>query len=143
MSPRKTRTGRKVYDEFMVQAYVMENDARDRYTEFADQMEVHNNLEVAAMFRTMANYESKHADEIMAMMGWSEAPPVTRRDGAWPGYEGPETTAGDEVHYLMQPFHALQLALAAEEGAVDTAHERDADGAEGVEVQRRALRRPD
>jgi rubrerythrin len=103
--------------EFMAQAWEMEIEAAQRYTDFADAMETHNNLEVAAMFRTMANYESKHADEIMATMGWSEAPPLTPRDGAWPGYEAPETTSGDDVHYLMQPYHALQLALAAEERA--------------------------
>ncbi len=103
--------------DFMAQAWEMEIEAAQRYSDFADAMEIHNNLEVAAMFRTMANYETKHADEIMATMGWSEAPPVTRRDGAWPGYEGPETTPGDEVHYLMQPWHALRLALAAEERA--------------------------
>jgi rubrerythrin len=103
--------------DFMAQAWEMEIEAAQRYSDFADAMEIHNNLEVAAMFRTMANYETKHADEIMATMGWSEAPPVTRRDGAWPGYEGPETTPGDDVHYLMQPWHALQLALAAEERA--------------------------
>jgi rubrerythrin len=103
--------------DFMAQAWEMEIEAAQRYTDFADAMEMHNNLEVAGMFRTMANYETKHADEIMATMGWSEAPPVTPRSGAWPGYEGPETAAGDEVHYLMQPYHALQLALAAEERA--------------------------
>jgi len=103
--------------EFMAQAWEMEVEAAQRYSDFADAMEMHNNREVAAMFRTMASYETKHADEIMATMGWSEAPPVTARDGAWPGYEGPETTPGDEVHYLMQPWHALQLALAAEERA--------------------------
>lgn len=103
--------------EFMAQAWEMEIEAAQRYSDFADAMEIHNNREVAAMFRTMAGYETKHADEIMATMGWSEAPPVTARDGAWPGYEGPETSPGDEVHYLMQPWHALQLALAAEERA--------------------------
>lgn len=103
--------------EFMAQAWEMEIEAAQRYSDFADAMEIHNNREVAAMFRTMAGYETKHADEIMATMGWSEAPPVTARDGTWPGYEGPETSPGDEVHYLMQPWHALQLALAAEERA--------------------------
>ncbi len=103
--------------DFMAQAWEMEIEAAQRYSDFADAMEMHNNREVAAMFRTMANYETKHADEIMATMGWSEAPPVTARDGSWPGYEGPETTPGDEVHYLMQPWHALRLALAAEERA--------------------------
>jgi rubrerythrin len=103
--------------DFMAQAWEMEIEAAQRYSDFADAMEIHNNREVAAMFRTMAGYETKHADEIMATMGWSEAPPVTARDGTWPGYEGPETSPGDEVHYLMQPWHALQLALAAEERA--------------------------
>ena len=31
--------------------------------------------------------------------------------------DGPETASFDEVHYLMQPWHALQLALAAEKRA--------------------------
>jgi rubrerythrin len=103
--------------EFMAQAWEMEIEAAQRYSDFADAMEMHNNREVAAMFRTMAGYETKHADEIMATMGWSEAPPLTPRSGAWPGYEAPETAAGDDVHYLMQPWHALQLALAAEQRA--------------------------
>lgn len=103
--------------EFMAQAWEMEVEAAQRYSDFADAMETHNNPGVAAMFRTMANYESKHADEIMATMGWSESPPLTPRSGTWPDYEAPETIPGDEVHYLMQPWHALQLALAAEERA--------------------------
>jgi rubrerythrin len=103
--------------EFMAQAWEMEIEAAQRYSDFADAMEMHNNREVAAMFRTMAGYETKHADEIMATMGWSEAPPLTPRSGAWPGYEAPETAAGEDVHYLMQPWHALQLALAAEQRA--------------------------
>ncbi len=101
----------------MAQAWQMEIEAAQRYTDFADAMEMHNNVEVAAMFRTMASYESKHADDIMATMGWSESPPLTPRSGTWPDYEAPETTPGDEVHYLMQPLHALQLALAAEQRA--------------------------
>jgi rubrerythrin len=103
--------------DFMAQAWEMEIEAAQRYTDFADSMEMHNNREVAAMFRTMANYETKHADEIMATMGWSESPPVTARSGGWPGYEAPETPGIDDVHYLMRPWHALQLALAAEQRA--------------------------
>ena len=107
----------RTLSEFMAQAWQMEIEAAQRYTDFADAMEMHNNIEVAAMFRTMASYESKHADDIMATMGWSESPPLTPRSGTWPDYEAPETTPGDEVHYLMQPLHALQLALAAEQRA--------------------------
>jgi len=103
--------------EFMAQAWAMEIEAAQRYTDFADAMETHNNLEVAAMFRTMAQYEAKHAEQILAEMGWSEPPVVQRGDLRWLGFEAPETAPIDEVHYLMQPWHALQLALAAEKAA--------------------------
>ena len=103
--------------EFMAQAWLMEVEAAQRYNEFADAMEMHNNRDVATLFRTMAGYETKHADAIMVEMGWTEFPPVTPRSGDWPGAEGPETAPGDAVHYLMQPWHALTLALAAERRA--------------------------
>jgi rubrerythrin len=103
--------------EFMAQALMMEREAVDRYTEFADALETHNNKEVAALFRTMAGYEAKHAERIMAEMGWTEAPVVKRHALFGPGLEGAETAPFDEVHYLMQPWHALQLALAAERRA--------------------------
>ena len=103
--------------EFMAQALAMEREAVERYTEFADAMEMHNNREVAAMFRTMANYESKHAEQIMAEMGWTEDPAPPAGGFGWPDLEPPETVPFDEVHYLMQPWHALQLALAAEQRA--------------------------
>lgn len=102
-------------EEFMAQALVMERDASQRYTEFADAMEIHNNRDVAALFRTMAGYETKHAEQIMAEMNWVEAPGVP--PGAWPAMEAPETVPSDEVHYLMHPWHALRLALAAEQRA--------------------------
>jgi len=107
----------RTLEVFMAMAYAMEREAVERYTEFADAMEVHNNREVAAMFRTMANYESKHAEQIMAEMGWKEPPPPPVSGFAWPSHEAPETTPIDEVHYLMQPWHALQLALGAEQRA--------------------------
>lgn len=107
----------RTLDEFMAQAWAMEMEAAQRYSDFADAMETHNNLEVAAMFRTMAQYEGKHAVQILAEMGWTEPPVVPGSSFAWPGFEAPETAPIDEVHYLMQPWHALQLALAAEERA--------------------------
>jgi rubrerythrin len=104
-------------EEFMAQALAMEREAVQRYSEFADAMEMHNNREVAKLFRTMAQYEGKHADQIMAEMGWTEASAPAADPLAWPEFEAPETVAVDEVHYLMQPWHALQLALAAERRA--------------------------
>lgn len=107
----------RTLDAFMAQALAMEREAVERYTEFADAMEMHNNREVAALFRTMAQYEAKHAEQIMAEMGWKTAPEPATGAFEWPGFEAPETVPIDEVHYLMQPWHALQLALAAEQRA--------------------------
>jgi rubrerythrin len=117
--PRASRAVAKAprtLDEFMREALVMEIDAAQRYTEFADAMETHNNLEVAALFRKMAVIESKHAEQIMAEMGWTALPPPAA-GASWSGFEAPETTPGDEVHYLMQPYHALELALVNEQRA--------------------------
>ena len=102
-------------DEFMAQALTMEREAAQRYAEIADAMEMHNNREVAQLFRTMAGYEAKHAETIMAEMNWVEAPGVP--PGAWPAMESPEMIPSDAVHYLMHPCHALELALAAEQRA--------------------------
>ncbi len=105
----------KSLDEFMAQAYAMEQEAMQRYTDLADAMEMHNNREVAEMFRKMATIENKHAAQILSEMGWKEAPAAIAP--AWEGFEAAESVPVDEVHYLMRPWHALQLALHAEERA--------------------------
>ena len=117
-APRKSAVkAPRTLNEFMALALAMETEAAERYAEFADAMEMHNNLEVAALFRKMADIEGKHAAQIMAEMGWTEAPALPPGKPTWEGFEAPETTPGDEVHYLMQPWHALQLALQNEERA--------------------------
>ncbi len=146
MSADKTASGSAVrapatLEEFMLQALAMERDAVERYTDFADQMETHNNHDVAAMFRTMAGYETKHAQEIMAEMGWKEAPVQALQGVRWAGFDSPEAPAIDEVHYLMRPWHALQLALAAEQraeaffGELAKAATNDAVRAKALELQ--------
>jgi rubrerythrin len=106
----------KTIEEFMGQAYAMEIEAAQRYTDLADAMDTHNNREVAELFRKMAVIEGKHATQIMEEMGWKEPPPNAVAP-SWEGYESAESVPIDEVHYLMRPWHALQLALAAEQRA--------------------------
>ena len=113
----RPRAAPRTLDEFMREALVMEIEAAQRYAEFADAMETHNNLEVAALFRKMAGIEGKHAEQIMAEMGWTAVPAPRTASASWEGVEAPETTPGDEVHYLMQPYHALELALVNEQRA--------------------------
>ena len=104
--------------EFMAHAYAMEAEAAERYAEFADSMEVHNNREVAELFRKLSRIEQRHADQILEQMGWKQSP-VSSVDVRWEGAEGPETADPTELHYLMQPYHALQIALHNEKRARD------------------------
>jgi len=76
--------------DFMVHAYAMEAEAAERYAEFADSMEMHNNLEVAELFRKLSRIEQRHADQILEQMGWKRSP-VSSASYRWEGIEGPET----------------------------------------------------
>jgi rubrerythrin len=107
----------RTLSEFMALALTMETEAAQRYAEFADAMETHNNREVAELFRKMADIEARHAREIMAEMGWREPPASPPGPSRWGRSEGPETAPSEGVHYLMQPYHALEIALANEERA--------------------------
>lgn len=100
-------------DELLARAHAMEVEAAERYDEFAAQMELRGNIEVAALFRKLAGFERKHAD---ATAGRGVAP--AKAALAAPGEEGLETSGGDALHYLMTPYHALEIALANEECAV-------------------------
>jgi rubrerythrin len=102
----------------MTLALMMETEAAQRYAELADVMETHNNREVAKLFRQMAEIEAKHAGQIVAGMDWRAVPMLPPTLSGWVSQESAETAPSDEVHYLMKPYHALQIALAGELRAV-------------------------
>lgn len=104
-------------EDFMAQALQMELDAVQRYNDFADMMETHNNSEVEQWFRKMALVEGKHAAQIMSEMGWAQPPALKVGAQVFEGFETPEAASTDDMHYLMKPWHVLQLALANEERA--------------------------
>ncbi len=104
--------------EFMAHAHAMEAEAAERYAEFADSMEVHNNPEVAELFRKLSRIEQRHADQILDQMGWKQSS-VSSAAYRWEGTEGPETADTTELYYMMQPYHALQIALHNEKRARD------------------------
>jgi len=112
----KRKTPDTAFSEFMARAYVMEIDAAERYADFADQMEVHNNLEVAELFRKLSHIEGLHAKRILQEMRWKK-PPQALPERGWNDPEPPETAAVTDLHYLMQPWHALEIALKNERRA--------------------------
>jgi len=104
------------YADFMAQAYTMEIEATERYAQFAEQLDTHNNREVADLFRKLSKIEALHAKRIVEEMRWPSVPALPA-PCPWPEGEGPESAPLDSLHYLMQPYHALQLALACEQRA--------------------------
>jgi len=145
----KSARSRSGLADFMKQAYAMELEAATRYAEFADEMEVANNREVAELFRKLAGIEKLHAKKILEQMSW-QSPPTDLEPFRWEGLEGPETGEHNDLHYLMQPYHALQIALRNEERAarffasiarqdlpravLDAAHEMAEEEREHVEL---------
>jgi rubrerythrin len=99
-------------------AYRIEIDAVARYELLADQMETHNNAELAAMFRDLARAEGLHAEEIRRLAGDIDVIAHAAQLGAWNSGASPEEADLDSAHYLMTPWHALQMALAGEERAL-------------------------
>lgn len=99
-------------------AYRIEADAVERYRLLADQMEVHNNPELVAVFRDLARAEGLHAEEIRRQAGDIDVVAHAERVGGWPRGESPEEADLSSAHYMMTPWHALQLALAGEKRAL-------------------------
>jgi rubrerythrin len=106
-----------VADLFAV-AYQIEADAADRYDLLADQMETHNNPELTAIFRDLSRAEGIHRDEIRRLAGNIDVAAHAQRMAKWSRDESPEQASLSEAHYLMTPWHALQLALAGEQRAL-------------------------
>ncbi|MEO8717203.1 MAG: ferritin family protein [Burkholderiales bacterium] len=100
----------------MARAYAMELEAEERYALFAEQLDTHNNRAVAEMFGKLAKIEGLHAKRILEEMGWPSMP-APAPAYSWDTPEGPETAPQDAVHYLMQPWHALEIALRCEQQA--------------------------
>ena len=105
--------------DLLTLTYRIETDAVERYRLLADQMESHNNPDLVKVFRDLTRAEQIHADEIRRLAGDID---LTRRSDAlgsvWQKDESPEEVDLAAAHYLMTPWHALQLALAGEKRAL-------------------------
>ena len=63
-------------------AIAIEEEAKERYDEFAEQLDAHHSPEVAKFFRFMADNEVKHAEVLAAQRSEllvASPPPPTRR----------------------------------------------------------------
>ena len=106
-------------EELLAHGKALEQEAAERYEEIADAMEVHNNLEVAELFRKLTGYAQKHAAEMTDRSAGMELPRISPWDFKWPNGSAPESASFGDAHYLMTPYHALRLAHRAEVHAHD------------------------
>jgi rubrerythrin len=102
---------------FLMYALAIENEAVERYTIFAEQMEVTNNREVAELFREMARIETLHVTEIETQIGDREMPEMAPWEYEWPDSASPEAPDFSDTHYLMTAYQAISLVLEAERRA--------------------------
>jgi len=96
-------------------AILIEEEARERYEEFADQMDLHHTPEAASFFRFMAGNEEKHRAALAArrQARFGAAPPAVTRAMIF-DVEAPDY---DEARAFMTARAALAAALRSEEKA--------------------------
>jgi rubrerythrin len=103
--------------EFLAHALAIEEEAAARYRELGDQMAVHNNLAAAELFFWLSRIEADHAKQMASRAEGITLPAIDPWDHKWGGFESPESAAHEDVHYLMTPFQALEIAQANERRA--------------------------
>ncbi|MFC1688732.1 ferritin family protein [Pseudomonadota bacterium] len=106
-------------DTFLAYSVALEEEAAERHDELADMMDVHNNPEVAEIFRKLAHYSRLHAQEIRDHSEGYSLPVIAPWDFGWENMEGPETADISEMNYLMNAHQALKIAMGNEKRAHD------------------------
>ena len=114
---RAKQSGLENIAELFAHALAIEVEAEERYRDLAAQMEVHNNPDVAALFRRLADVEGLHAKQISERVKNLHLPEPSPWDYQWQDDEPPESLDVLDIHYMMTPFHALRLVLEAERNA--------------------------
>lgn len=93
-------------------AILIEEEAKERYEEFADQMELHHTPDAAAFFRLMVWNEEKHREELAERRTrlFPDAPSSVTRAMLF-DVEAPEY---DQARAFMTAREAMQAALVCE-----------------------------
>jgi rubrerythrin len=98
-------------------AILIEEEAKERYSEFFDQMILHHTLEAAQFFGAMIGNEARHEEELAARRGalFHNEPRLVKRSMLW-DIEAPDY---DQTRAFMSARRAMEVALQAEIKAHD------------------------
>jgi len=105
--------------ELFALASAMEQEAANRYAELADDMQLKNKPELAAVFTQLAAEERDHVDSVAR---WSQSRTGKAPDPALVRWDGPETFDREmeteiRTSRLITPYRALSMAVRNEERA--------------------------
>jgi erythrin-vacuolar iron transport family protein len=98
-------------------AILIEDEARERYEEFAENLGVHHTPDAAQFFVTMAGNEAKHGADLLERRRtiFGETPTRVSRDMLW----DVEAPGFDQARMFMTARQAIEVALACEVKAYD------------------------
>jgi rubrerythrin len=105
-------------EELLAYSLALETEAVDRFNDLADQMEMHHNFEVADLFRKLAKIEGLHIENVNKTSAGMQLPSMSAWEFEWNGGESPEGGSMEDAHYLMETWHAIDLAMQGEKRAV-------------------------
>lgn len=140
MSQSAGKTGQPIgsTEELLAYSLALETEAVERFNDLADQMEMHFNFEVANLFRKLAKIEGIHIDNVNKASEGKELPAMGAWEFDWQDGESPEGGDAADAHYLMEAWHAIELAMQGEKRAVAFFH-HVAETAADAEVVKMAL----
>ncbi|WP_257170518.1 ferritin family protein [Bradyrhizobium sp. SRS-191] len=106
-------------EEMFALANAMEQEAADRYTELAEEMQRQGRGDLTKVFADLAAAEREHVDSVVK---WSHARTGRAPDASMVRWQAPETFDADAVaeiesSRLMTPYRALSMAVRNEERA--------------------------
>jgi erythrin-vacuolar iron transport family protein len=99
-------------------AILIEDEAKERYSEFAGQMDVCFTPEAARFFRFMSDNEARHGRELRArrQARFGDRPVLVHRTMIWEV----EAPAYEKARSFISPRRVLEIALEAEIKAHDS-----------------------
>ena len=103
--------------ELYAHAIAIEREAAERYSEFSQRMHDLGNEAVAAVFATLARFETEHLMVLERRTEGVALPATGSHQYRWLDSGAPETAARELVFRLMTPRDALAIALGAEKRA--------------------------
>jgi rubrerythrin len=98
-------------------AILMEEEARERYEELAEQLELHRSIEPARFFRKFAKLETTHEKRLQERRQqlFADQPQAIDRSMLW----DLEAPAYEDARVFMSACQAAEVAMAAEIRAAD------------------------